>query len=135
LLLVCNNKELYLATICDLTELCAQFSDKISLGKKRITYYVRLPEGGEFMGMKEAVQEHTEEAFILLRVKPGKLFSVAQEARKHPDVKISRAVAGQYDVVLYVQTESLEDILEKIHSIDGIERPETLIALEASYRT
>ncbi len=85
--------------------------------------------------MKEESQERTEEAFILLRVRPGKLFQVAQEARKHPDVKISRAVAGQFDVVLYVQTQSLEGILEKIHSIEGIERPETLVALEASYRT
>ena len=75
-----------------------------------------------------------EEAFILLRVKPGKLFKVAQEARKHPSVKISRAVAGMYDVVVYVQTKNLEDIMEKIHSIEGIERPETLIALEAIYK-
>ncbi len=87
------------------------------------------------MEVKEGPIEDTEEAFILLKVKPGKLFEVAREARKHPDVKISRAVAGQYDVVLYVQTQRLEDILEKVHSIEGIERPETLIALEASYRT
>lgn len=87
------------------------------------------------MEAQKVLEEHTEEAFILLKVRPGRLFHVAQEARKHPDVKIARAVAGQYDVVLYVQTQSIEDILEKVHSIEGIERPETLIALEASYRT
>lgn len=85
--------------------------------------------------MKEEAQCRIDEAFILLRVKPGKMFHVAQEARKHPDVKIARAVAGQYDVVLYVKTESLEDMLEKVHSIAGIERPETLVALGASYET
>jgi hypothetical protein len=76
-----------------------------------------------------------EEVFILLRVKPGKLFKETQEARKHPDVKISRAVAGLYDVILYVQPKSLEEIPRENTLNGGIERPETPIALEASYGT
>jgi DNA-binding Lrp family transcriptional regulator len=74
-----------------------------------------------------------EEAFILMRVKPGHLFKVAREARKHAGVKFGYAVAGLYDVVLFVSTECLEAVLEKIHSIPGIERIYTLVALEAEY--
>jgi hypothetical protein len=56
------------------------------------------------------VQDSVEKAFVLLRVKPGKLFKVAQEARNDPDVKISRAVAGFYDVMLLCPNKSLEEI-------------------------
>jgi hypothetical protein len=86
------------------------------------------------MEAKGEVQQEKEEAFISLRVKSNRIFKVVQEARKRPDVKISKAVAGLYDVVLYIQTKSLDDILEKIHSIEGIERLRTLVRLEASYR-
>jgi DNA-binding Lrp family transcriptional regulator len=74
-----------------------------------------------------------EEAFVLIRTKPGHIFKVAREAKKHEGVKYGYAVAGLYDVALFISTECLEDVLEKIHSIPGIERIETLVALEAEY--
>jgi DNA-binding Lrp family transcriptional regulator len=76
-----------------------------------------------------------EEAVILIRVKPGYIFKVAREAKKHNGVKFGNAVAGLYDVALFVSTQCLEDVVEKIHSIPGIERIEILVALKAEYST
>ncbi len=46
-----------------------------------------------------------EEAFVLIRTKPGHIFKVAREAKKHKGVKYGYAVAGLYDVALFISTE------------------------------
>jgi hypothetical protein len=74
-----------------------------------------------------------EQAFVLISTELGKLWHVAQEARKIEGVKIARTVAGVYDVVVYVETDSLEIVIEQIHSIKGILKIRILIALEDRY--
>ncbi len=74
-----------------------------------------------------------ENAFILIVAEHGKLWKVANEAAKIEGVKIARAVAGRFDVALYVEAESIEEVIEQIQSINGITRSEILVALEACY--
>jgi DNA-binding Lrp family transcriptional regulator len=73
------------------------------------------------------------EAVILINTKLGDMWKVVEEARKIPDVKFAKAVAGRYDVVAHVETTNLAWIIARIHGINGVTRTETLVALEAKF--
>jgi DNA-binding Lrp family transcriptional regulator len=75
------------------------------------------------------------EAFILVNTEPGWLWKVAEEAAKIEGVKISRAVSGQFDVIIYVESLKIEDlggVIEKLQSIKGVARSQTSIAMPVS---
>ena len=57
------------------------------------------------------------EAYIQINTEAGKLWDVAREAMKLPGVKMAHAVTGQFDVIIYVELETISD-LEKIISIE-----------------
>lgn len=78
------------------------------------------------------------EAFILINTKSGWLWKVAQEIAKIKGVKLARAVTGQFDVATYIKLERNEDlsnIIEKLQSINGIVKTQTLIAMPPSAYT
>jgi len=73
------------------------------------------------------------EAVILINTKLGDMWKVVDEARKIPDIKFAKAVAGRYDVVAHVKTTNLSWVIARIHGIVGVARTETLVALEAKF--
>lgn len=72
------------------------------------------------------------QAYILINTEPGKLWKIAEEALKIEGIKMAHAVTGQYDVIAYaeyVDMEALGRIINKIHSIEGVLRSQTAIAM------
>jgi len=74
------------------------------------------------------------EAYILLRVKPGTDRSVFQTVKKLKQVKDMETLYGEYDLLMRIQVETLDDldafIFDTARAIQGVERTTTLITIE-----
>lgn len=69
---------------------------------------------------------------MLINTEPGRLWEVAEAALKIKGVKKAHAVAGQYDVIAYVEFIEISElgrIIREIQSIKGIMRTQTAIAM------
>jgi DNA-binding Lrp family transcriptional regulator len=72
------------------------------------------------------------EAFILLNTEAGLLWKVADSILSISGVKMSRAVTGQFDVIIYVEFSRIEDLgtmIEKIQSLPGVVKTQTSIVM------
>ncbi len=81
--------------------------------------------------------KNTVQAYILITTQPGKPWYVAEKSLKFEGVKMAHAVTGPFDAVAYVEfakMENLGDLVEKIHSIDGVMRTQTAIAMPPRLR-
>jgi nitrate reductase NapAB chaperone NapD len=75
------------------------------------------------------------EAFILVNTLPGKLWEVAEGIKKIDGVKLSQAVTGQFDVVIYIESETIDElsgVIKRLQTIKGVTKTQTLIALPPS---
>jgi len=78
------------------------------------------------------------QAYILITTQPGKPWDVAEATLRIEGVKMAHAVTGPFDVVVYVEfvkMEALGALIERIHSVDGVIRTQTAIAMPARIRT
>jgi len=69
---------------------------------------------------------------VLINTEPGRLWEVAEATLKIKGVKKAHAVAGQYDVIAYVEFVEMSElgrIIREIQSIKGIMRTQTAIAM------
>jgi len=69
-------------------------------------------------------------AYILTMMQPGKSEKAIKEMRKIDHIAKISIVAGEYDIVVRVQVESLENLLtvtDKIHMIDGVTKTTTQV--------
>ena len=69
-------------------------------------------------------------AYILINMKPGNSEKAINEMRKIEDIAKISIVAGEYDIVVRVQVDSLEKLLkitDKIQMIKGIIKTTTQI--------
>lgn len=69
-------------------------------------------------------------AYILTMMQPGKSEKAIKEMRKIDHIAKISIVAGEYDIVVRVQVENLEDLLkvtDKIHVIDGVTKTTTQV--------
>lgn len=74
------------------------------------------------------------EAYILVNTEKGKLWKVAEELRNNGYVKQAHAVTGQYDVIAYIEFDTIEilgRIINNIHGIEGVTNTQTAIAMAA----
>lgn len=72
------------------------------------------------------------EAYVLINTQAGRLWEVADSTRKIQGVKMSHAVTGEYDVIVFIEflrIEELSRIIDAIQSIDGVDRTHTAIAM------
>ena len=73
------------------------------------------------------------QAYVLIRVHPGKAKNVADEIAKIAGCRSVSTVTGRYDVIALVEADDLKGlgdlILQKIHAIDGVERTETAVVV------
>lgn len=72
------------------------------------------------------------EAYILISTDPGKPWEVAETTLQINGVKMAHAVTGPFDVVAFVEftdIDELGELLEKIHSIKGVLKTQTAIAM------
>ena len=69
-------------------------------------------------------------AYILLSMKPGKSDTAIREMRKIGNVEKISIVAGDYDIVVRVQVNSLEKLLvvtDKLQMIEGVKKTTTQV--------
>ncbi len=72
------------------------------------------------------------EAYVLINTQAGRLWEVAESTRKIQGIKMSHAVTGEYDVIVFIEflrIEELSRIIDAIQSIDGVDRTHTAIAM------
>lgn len=73
-------------------------------------------------------------ACVLLRVKPGMDKSVFQAVKKLKQVKDMETVYGEYDLLMKIQVETMDDldafIFDSVRTIEGVDGTTTLIAIE-----
>ncbi len=72
------------------------------------------------------------EAFILLNTEAGSLWKVADSVLSIPGVTMSRAVTGQFDVIIFAEFSRIEDLgtmIEQIQSIQGVTKTHTSIVM------
>ncbi len=76
----------------------------------------------------------TTTAYVLVETSVGKTKDVARGLRASPGIKRVDVVTGPYDLVVQVEGESVNAIGElvtgQIHSVPGIDRTVTLIAMQ-----
>ena len=73
-----------------------------------------------------------QQAFILINAEPGKLWKIADSARKVAGVKMAHAVTGAYDVIVYanvVDMSALGALINIIHSIEGVDKTQTAVVI------
>ncbi len=76
-------------------------------------------------------------AYILVNSEPRMIWKVAEEALKIKGVKEAYAVTGQFDDIIQVEFEKMEDlggIIEMVQSIKGVLRTQTLITIPPPVR-
>ena len=69
-------------------------------------------------------------AYILTVMKPGNSDNAIKEMRKIQNVKKISVVAGEFDIVVRVEVEDLENLLtvtDKIHQIEGVNKTTTQV--------
>jgi DNA-binding Lrp family transcriptional regulator len=74
------------------------------------------------------------QAYILISTDPGKPWEVAESTLQMDSVKVAHAVTGPFDVVAFVEFTNIDELgklLEKIHSIDGVLKTQTAVAMPA----
>ena len=69
--------------------------------------------------------------YVLIRVSPGLDREVLKKIKKLPQVKNSVTVYGEYDLIIKIELENLEEldsfIFDTIRTISGVESTTTLI--------
>ncbi len=73
------------------------------------------------------------QAYVMIRTRPGKARNVADAIAKITGCRSVCTVTGRYDVIALLESEDLKAlgdlILQKIHTIDGVERTETAVVV------
>jgi len=74
-------------------------------------------------------------AYIFIETTQGKAKMIAREIAHIPGVKTAHTVTGPYDVIVYVETESIkvlgDFIVSKIQAIAGVLRTLTNVVIDA----
>ncbi|MBS7624285.1 Lrp/AsnC ligand binding domain-containing protein [Candidatus Bathyarchaeota archaeon] len=76
-------------------------------------------------------------AYILVNSEPGMIWKIAEAALKIDGVKEAYAITGQFDDIIQVEFEKMENlgrIIEKVQSIKGVLRTQTLIVIPPPIR-
>ncbi len=73
-------------------------------------------------------------AYVLMRIKPGMDRNVLHNVKKLVQVKAVETLYGEYDMLLKVEVEALDEldsfIFDTIRTIKGVESSTTLIAIK-----
>ncbi len=74
------------------------------------------------------------QAYILVTAAIGKVKQVAKDVKRLPDVKDVHVVTGPYDIIVYVDTKSMDTlskaVVEGIHKIKGVVDTNTAIVID-----
>lgn len=75
----------------------------------------------------------TVKAYVFIKVLKGNAGAALKGVLRVSGVKSARMVAGRYDIVAFVEAESVEDlgrlVATKIHRVRGVQSTETAIVI------
>ena len=80
--------------------------------------------------------EERVQALVLLAVQQQRSRSVVDRLRGYPEIKVCRAINGEFDMALSVETPRLEDldtVLDEIAAMPGVERSKSSIVLARKF--
>ncbi|MEP3278653.1 MAG: Lrp/AsnC family transcriptional regulator [Stappiaceae bacterium] len=80
--------------------------------------------------------ERKAQALVLLSVQQQQSRKVVRELETYPEIKLCMTVGGQYDMFLTVETdhlEELDDLLDDIAEVPGVERSRSVIVLSRKF--
>lgn len=80
----------------------------------------------------EAIEAALLRAHVLITVAPRKTGAIEAALRRIPEVRTLQAVSGPFDLIAVVAARStgeLDELLDRIGSLDGVERTQSAIVL------
>ncbi len=76
------------------------------------------------------------QAYVLIRILPGKLSDALAQIQRTPGVKMAHAVTGPTDIVAFVETESMDTlgrlIVSRFQEVPGVTRTTTCVVTPVS---
>ncbi|MBI3998401.1 MAG: Lrp/AsnC ligand binding domain-containing protein [Armatimonadetes bacterium] len=76
------------------------------------------------------------QAYVLIRIVPGKLAEALGQIQKTPGVKMAHAVTGPTDIIAFVETESMDTlgrlIVSRFQETPGVTRTTTCVVTPVS---
>ena len=75
-------------------------------------------------------------AHVLLAVNPKRAETVIRELKSHPWIRAAYALSGEFDYLAIAETgttQEMDDILDRIGKIDGVDRTQTSIVLSVKF--
>jgi DNA-binding Lrp family transcriptional regulator len=74
------------------------------------------------------------EAYVLMKSEPGQQGDIYTKAAKLKGVKSVRTVVGPYDLIIFIESESLDDlgkmVISKIQNLKGVKDTTSCIVVE-----
>jgi len=104
----------------------------VHLRKLRDLDYIRTGRG--FIDVTEkglnALGISSSPAFILMKISPVKRIYVYEKIR---ELEVQRAfrIAGDFDALLIVERQKLDEVLKKLYSVEGIQDTRSYVTIEA----
>jgi len=77
-------------------------------------------------------------AIVLIKARAGKYTHVAEELKKHSEIVEVYETTGGYDMIAKIRTwdnESLNEFLDEIGEVDGVEATQTMVVLKVHKET
>jgi DNA-binding Lrp family transcriptional regulator len=103
----------------------------VHLRKLRDLNYIRTGRG--FIDVTEGglniLGIYSTPAFLLIRVSPVKRIQVYEKIKELPVQRAFR-IAGDFDALLLVERERLDEVLKKLYSVEGIQDTRSYVTIE-----
>ena len=119
----------------------AELARKLGLSRTTVQSRIeRLEQRGVIAGYSVRLSAEHERslvrAHILVTVSPKLSAAVAAELRRIPEVRTLHSVSGNFDMIIVVEAPSVRDLdhlIDRIGSLDGVERTQSSIILSTRF--
>lgn len=119
----------------------AQLARRLGVSRSTVTDRIeRLEQRGIIRGytvvLGEKVARRRVRAHIMVNVSPGQSNSLVRELRRMPSILRAYAVSGIYDLIVVAEadsTEDLDEVLDRVRELDGVESTLTSVVLSTKF--
>lgn len=119
----------------------AQLSRRLGVSRSTVTDRVeRLEQRGIIRGytvvLGEEAARRRVRAHIMVNVSTGQSSSLVRELRRMPSILRAYAVSGIYDLIVVAEadsTEDLDEVLDRVRELDGVESTLTSVVLSTKF--
>jgi DNA-binding Lrp family transcriptional regulator len=122
-------------------ESTAALARKLGVSRSTVQERIhRLEQAGVIAGytvkLGQPAQRASITAHVLLAVNPKRAEALIRELKSHPWIRATYALSGVFDYLAIVETnttQEMDDILDRIGKIEGVERTQTSIVLSVKF--